>query len=148
MFNFMNQIFKANPNTLSAVAEFAHLEELFVSGMLLSESNNIRRLICSKFAEIIRLASSKSDLSPAHATLPHLILQLQLDKLLPMTQHHELRSNLFYDVLQDLLNCMHVDTLIPLKVQAEVLIGQLTNQIISRATKEQTTADRDIFLQG
>jgi ubiquitin carboxyl-terminal hydrolase 9/24 len=40
-----------------------------------------------------------------------------------MTQNHESRSNVFYEVLQELIFTMPVEVLSPLKSQVEVLIG-------------------------
>lgn len=88
LFNFMNNIFQRHPETLPAIADFPHLEDLFVTGMLMSENINLRRSICSKFAEIVKNAVKNSEFGSTLSNLAQKILTLELTTVLPMTQVH------------------------------------------------------------
>lgn len=122
LFNFMNQIFTKNAEAIKALAEFPHLEDLFVSGMLVSENPKLRSVICQQFSELIKNFAVKSELSHLSRSL----LMLKLTSVLPLTQQHEKRSSIFYESLQELIAGLPLGIMLPLQQQSVLLIHALT----------------------
>jgi hypothetical protein len=71
------------------------MEDLFVSGMLVSENPKLRTQICQKFSDIIKSFTGKAE----HIAFAQGLLMLELNTVLPLTHQHEKRSNIFYEAL-------------------------------------------------
>lgn len=71
------------------------MEDLFVSGMLVSENPKLRTQICQKFSDLIKNFTVNAE----NITLAQGLLMLELNTVLPLTHQHEKRSNIFYEAL-------------------------------------------------